>query len=519
MELSNIILSIDVGTQSIRTVLFDLKGSILEIVKTEIDPYFSDKPGWAEQDPEYFWEKLSESTQLLFNTAPILKSQITAVTLTTQRGTLINIDQEGKPLRPAMIWLDQRQAEASHFPKGLTKMSLSIIKLKESVVQSVKNAECNWIRQNQPEIWEKTDKFLFLSGYLTYKLIDKFHDSVANIVGYVPFDYKKQQWAKENNIVSKMFPIEREKLPLLFKPSEILGNITHEASLLTGIPEGLPLIAAAADKASEVLGSGVISPDVACLSYGTTATVQTVQKNYVEVLNFLPPYPGAIFNTYHTEIMIYRGFWMINWFKKQFGHREKRISKKTGIPPEQLFDDMIKDIPPGSMGLTLQPYWSPGVRKPGTEAKGAIIGFGDVHTRAHIYRAILEGLAYALKEGLIRTEKKTHTNIQKIIVSGGGSQSEMAMQLTADIFDLPVVRPSIYETSALGAAINAAMGMHYFDTYEQAIEAMCHAGKTFYPIPENRDLYNKLYHRIYKKMYGRLERLYHEIREITGYPE
>jgi len=210
---------------------------------------------------------------------------------------------------------------------------------------------------------------------------------------------------------------------------------------------------------------------------------------------------------------------MINWFKKQFGHREKRISKKTGIPPEQLFDDMIKDIPPGSMGLTLQPYWSPGVRKPGTEAKGAIIGFGDVHTRAHIYRAILEGLAYALKEGLIRTEKKTHTNIQKIIVSGGGSQSEMAMQLTADIFDLPVVRPSIYETSALGAAINAAMGMHYFDTYEQAIDAMCHAGKTFYPIPENRDLYNKLYHRIYKKMYGRLERLYHEIREITGYPE
>lgn len=519
MELSNIILSIDVGTQSIRAVLFDLKGHILEIAKTEIEPYYSDKPGWAEQEPDYFWEKLSETTQQLFETAPIFKSQITVVTLTTQRGTVINLDREGKPLRPAMIWLDQRQAEATHFPNRLTKMGLGIMKLKESVIQSVKNGECNWIKQNQPEIWEKTAKYLFLSGFLTYKLIGQYSDSVANIVGYVPFDYKKQQWAKDHDIISKMFPIERSKLPNLVKPSELLGTISKEAFLQTGIPEGLPLIAAAADKASEVLGSGVIAPEVACLSYGTTATVQTVQKQYVEVLNFLPPYPGAIFNTYHTEIMIYRGFWMINWFKKQFGHREKRISKKTGIPSEQLFDDMIKDIPPGSMGLTLQPYWSPGVRKPGTEAKGAIIGFGDVHTRAHIYRAILEGLAYALKEGLQRTEKKTHTKIRKIIVSGGGSQSEMAMQLTADIFDLPVEKPSLYETSALGAAINAAMGMGYFETYEQAIAAMCHTGKTYYPIPANRDLYKKLYHRIYKKMYGRLRRLYHEIRDITGYPE
>lgn len=518
MELSNIILSIDVGTQSIRAILFDLKGNILNSVKTEIKPYYSVKPGWAEQDPNYFWKKLADSTHQLFDSSPYLKSQITALTLTTQRGTLINVNKKGKPIRPAIIWLDQRQAEVTHFPKGLSKMMLQLLNLKKSVNQSIKNAECNWIQQNQPEIWEKTDKFLFLSGYLTYKLIDKFHDSVANIVGYVPFDYKKQQWANEKNTVSKMFPIERNKLPVLFKPSEILGYVTKEASSITGIPAGLPLIAAAADKASEVLGSGVIAPEIACLSYGTTATVQTVQRKYMEVQNYLPPYPGAIFNTFHTEIMIYRGFWMINWFKKQFGHKEKKQAKKTGTPVEHLFDKMIKDIPPGSMGLTLQPYWSPGVRKPGTEAKGAIIGFGDVHTRAHIYKAILEGLAYALKEGLQRTEKKTKTKIIKIIVSGGGSQSEIAMQLTADIFNLPVVRPSIYETSALGAAINAAMGMHYFDSYEQAIESMCHPGITFYPIPENRDIYEKLYHRIYKKMYGRLKYLYHELKEITGYP-
>lgn len=514
----HLILSIDVGTQSVRTVVFDIKGNMVAFEKTEIKPYFSLQPGWAEQHPEYFWEQLSITSQRLFHHHPQLHEQIKVVTLTTQRGTVVNLDKEAKPLRPAIVWLDQRLAEANHFPNGLTKFGLSLLKIRESVIQSVKNGESNWIRQNQPEIWEKTHKYLFLSGYLTYKMIGQFHDSVANIVGYVPFDYKTHQWADENDMVSKMFPVELDKLPKLFKPSEVLGVITHETCIQTGIPQGIPLIAAAADKACEVLGSGVMTSDVACLSYGTTATVQTVQTKYKEVLNYLPPYPGAISNTFHTEIMIYRGFWMINWFKKQFGHKEKKIAKKTGVPTEQLFDEMIKDIPPGSMGLTLQPYWSPGVRKPGIEAKGAIIGFGDVHTRAHIYRAILEGLAYALREGLERTERKTNTKIKKVIVSGGGSQSEIAMQLTADIFNLPVEKPSIYETSALGAAINAAVGMKFFKTYEEAINSMCHSGKTYMPIEVNQKKYNQLYKKIYKKMYGKLGGLYKEIRNIINYP-
>lgn len=519
MEQDHLILSIDVGTQSVRTIVFNIKGKIVALEKTEIKPYFSVQPGWAEQHPVYFWDQLCNTSQRLFYQHPQLKEQISVVTLTTQRGTVVNLDQKAKPLRPAIVWLDQRLAKADHFPNGLTKFGLSLIKMREAVKQSVKNGESNWIRQNQPDIWEKTHKYLFLSGYLTHKMIGQFHDSLANIVGYVPFDYKKHQWADEKKIISKMFPIEKEKLPQLFKPSETLGNITQEAATQTGIPAGLPLIAAAADKACEVLGSGVMSSDTACLSYGTTATLQTVQKKYKEVINYLPPYPGAISNMFHTEIMIYRGFWMINWFKKQFGHKEKKLAKKTGVAVEQLFDAMIQSIPPGSMGLTLQPYWSPGVRKPGIEAKGAIIGFGDVHTRAHIYRAILEGLAYALREGLELTERRTNTKIKKIIVSGGGSQSEIAMQLTADIFNLPVEKPSIYETSALGAAINAAVGMHYFDTYTKAIESMCHTGNTYLPNAVNQKIYNELYFRVYKKMYGKLRGLYKEIRDIIGYPK
>ncbi|NOZ36398.1 MAG: carbohydrate kinase [Chlorobi bacterium] len=519
MAKTELILSIDVGTQSVRAVIIDLKGNITDIKKTVIEAYYSNQPGWAEQYPDYFWKNLSETCRKLFSKTVISKTDIKAVTLTTQRGTVVNSDINGKPLRPAISWLDQRQAKVHKYPKGLARTSLRMINMKEAVTHAVKNAECNWIIQNQPEIWEKTDKFIYLSGWLTYKLTGNFTDSVGNMVGYMPFDYKRQRWASENHRNTKMFPVSADKLCSLVKPGEILGYITKETEKLTGIPEGLPLFAAASDKASEVLGSGVYTPEVACLSYGTTATVQTTHKNYYEVIPFFPAYPGAIQDYFNTEIMIFRGFWMVNWFKEEFGYKEIEIAEQKGLEPEQIFDEMIKDIPPGSMGLTLQPYWSPGVKVPGTEAKGAIIGFGDVHTRAHIYRAILEGLAYALKEGLQRTEKRTKTKIEKIIVSGGGSQSEQAMQMTADIFNLPVEKPHTYETSALGAAINAAVGMNYYNSYEEAVKNMCRTGSRYTPNEKNKIIYEKLYTKVYYKMYGRLKGLYHIIRDITGYPE
>jgi sugar (pentulose or hexulose) kinase len=217
--------------------------------------------------------------------------------------------------------------------------------------------------------------------------------------------------------------------------------------------------------------------------------------------------------------MIFRGFWMVSWFKKEFGLREQGIADERGINPEDLFDELVNDVPPGSMGLMLQPYWSPGVREPGPEAKGSIIGFGDVHTRAHMYRAILEGLAYGLREGKERLERRNKQKITLLRVAGGGSQSDAAMQLTADIFGLPVERPHTYETSGLGAVINAAVGIGVHKDFDTAITQMTRVGERFEPIAENKALYNRLYKDVYLKMYKQLKPLYKTIQDITGYPE
>jgi sugar (pentulose or hexulose) kinase len=164
----------------------------------------------------------------------------------------------------------------------------------------------------------------------------------------------------------------------------------------------------------------------------------------------------------------------------------------------------------------LQPYWSPGLRHPGPEARGAVIGFGDVHTRAHLYRAILEGLAYALREGAERTARRSGIPVTELRVAGGGSRSDAAMQLTADIFGLPASRPHIYEASGLGAAIDAAVGLGLHTDFSAAVAEMTRLGRTFEPDPKAQEIYEGLYHDVYCQMYQRLRPLYERIRRITG---
>jgi len=512
------ILAIDVGTQSVRALLFDPQGHLVHKVRVPIEPYVSPQPGWAEQDPDYFWENLCAACRRLWQEAPVPKDAVAGVALTTQRATMVNVDRDGRPLRPAIVWLDARRTEGQKPIGGLWGLAFRLVGLTDTVAYLQAEAEANWLRTYQPEIWRNTHKYLFLSGYLTYRLVGRFVDSVGCQVGYVPFDYKRLTWARKWDWKWRVVPMDERMLPDLIPPAQELGRITPQAAGETGIPVGLPLIAAAADKACEVLGAGALEPEVACLSYGTTATVNTTSRRYVEVIPLIPPYPSAVPGAYNLEVQIYRGYWMVSWFRREFGLREEQMARERGCAPEDLFDELVEAVPPGSMGLILQPYWSPGLRRPGPEAKGAIIGFGDVHTRAHIYRAILEGLAYALREGLEWTQRRLGVRTREIRVSGGGSQSDAAMQITADIFNLPASRPHIYETAGLGAAIDAAVGLGLHPDFGTAVAEMTRISQTFYPHPETQEMYQALYERVYRRMYRQLRPLYEEIRRITGYP-
>lgn len=518
MPEANYLLAIDNGTQSVRALLFDLQGNLLGKGKVELQPYYSSQPGWAEQDPEYYWQSLAEACRRLWASVDIDKARIAGVSLTTQRGTLINVDEQGRPLRPAMLWLDQRQAAPGPAMRGPWAWLFKLLREEQTIAYFRAQAEANWIAQQQPEVWARTHKFLLLSGFLTHRLCGRYVDSTGSCVAYLPFDYRRLRWAGPRDWKWQAMPVRREMLPKLLPPGELLGHITEQASALTGIPVGLPMIAAASDKACEVLGAGALDAHIACLSYGTTATINTTRADYVETVRHIPPYPAALPGHYNTEVMIFRGFWMVSWFKEQFAHDQRQRALDLGVEVETLFDELVNSVPAGSMGLMLQPFWSPGIREPGLEAKGSIIGFGDVHTRAHLYRAILEGLAYALRQGRERIEQRTGTPITRLRVSGGGSQSDAAMQLTADIFGLPAERPHLYETSGLGAAIDCAVGLGLHADFASAVAAMTRVGQVFMPQPEAQARYERLYRQVYLRMYRQLRPLYRSIREITGYP-
>lgn len=512
------ILAIDNGTQSVRGLIFDLRGNLIAKSRVPIVNYRSDAPGLAELDPESFWEAVCQACHLLWQMEGVRKEALVGVAITTQRSTLINLDTNGRPLRPAMVWLDQRRTPGLKPVGGLWGLGFWLTGMTETVAYLQAEAEANWIRNYQPEIWRHTSKFLFLSGYLTFRMTGKYTDSAGCQVGYVPFDYKKLGWASSSDWKWQAVPMKPEILPDLVQPAGLLGEITKIAADATGIPEGLPLIAAAADKACEVIGAGCLEPNIACLSYGTTATINITNKKYVEVIPLIPPYPSAVPGAYSLEMSIARGYWMVSWFKREFAQNEQRLAEERGVDAEELFDNLVYEVPPGSLGLTLQPFWSPGIKVPGLEAKGAIIGFGDIHTRSHFYRSILEGVAYALREGGESISKRSRVPITEVRVAGGGSQSKAALQLTADIFGLPVSTPHVYEASGLGAAMDVAVGLGFHRNFKEAVAEMTHTDNHFEPNPIFNRIYNELYQQVYKKMYVRLKPLYESIREITGYP-
>ena len=511
------ILAIDCGTQSLRAIIFSQKGELLERVQIEYEPYFSKHPGWAEQDPELYWNSLAKACQKLKSLNREKFSRIAGIGITSQRGSMVNVDEAGDPLRPAIIWLDQRKARPFFAVKGLLNLGLKMVNLEKLIVGIQAEGKSNWIRQNQSEIWEKTHKYLQLSGFLNARLTGNFIDSVASQIGHIPFSYKKQAWAKKYELTSILFPIEKEKLPQLAVPGEILGTITSRAAEATGLEKGIPVIACGSDKGCETLGAGVITQNMASLSFGTIATVQTTSDKYFEAIKLLPAYPAPVPGLYNSEIEIFRGFWMITWFKKEFAQKEVEQAKQAGIPAEEILNQFLARTKPGAMGLVVQPYWSPGIGQP--KAKGAMIGFGDVHTKSHIYRAVIEGLGFALCEGKEKIEKKSKIKIEKAAVSGGASQSDEICKITADIFNIPMVKGRTHETSGLGAAIITAMGIGMYSSLDEAIANMIKIKRVFEPDQNNVRIYKELYSKVYSKMYKALEPLYSQIQQITGYPK
>lgn len=513
MKNQKLVLTIDFGTQSVRALIINNVGETLAMEKLAYDkPYFSPKPGYAEQDPEYYWEQMKTVTKTLKEKHGQLLKNVSALGITTFRDSAILLDENLKPLRPMILWLDQRQAALKKDVSLIKKIAFAITGMTETIILNRKRTPGIWIQENEPEIWVRTKYYINFSSYIMLKTTGELVDSVANQTGHFPVNFRKRRWHSKNAL-KNIFDIPYHMLCPIKQPGEVLGIISEEVSEETGIPAGLKLYATGTDKGSETIGTGCTSAKMASISYGTASSIEVTNKKYHEPETFLPAYPAPIKDFYQMEVQVYRGYWMVSWFIKEFANNENLEASIVKMATEELLNEKMMEIPPGSEGLVLQPYWGPGLKRP--LAKGAIVGFSDYHTRHHIYRAIIEGIAFALLEGLKGIENKQHQKIEKIRVSGGGSQSDAICQITADIFGRTVERIQTYETASLGTAIAVFLSLGEFNSIEEAIKAMVHPAKSFQPNEENHAKYDYLYKKAYLKIYPRLKHIYKKIKKFS----
>jgi len=500
---------IDGGTQNIKAFIFDEKGNEVYGEACPVTPYFSTQPGFAEQDAEKYLEITEKVTRSVVENSHVPKDELVAVAITSHRSTIVPVDKDGKPVRSAITWLDERKTEGLNLPAGFE--TLTVLK------EYQRRSKFNWLRKYEPENYDKTHIFLTISSYIFHALTGEFKDCSSMIVGLFPYDYAQLQW-HSLEMVYEIFGVEREKLPPLVSPAEIAGTVSEKGAKSFGVPQGLPIIIGAGDKQSELLGAGVINNDIGEVSYGTAAVIELFSAEYIEhpQLDFFT-WGAAIPKHWALEGFVGSGYWMISWFRKEFAKYEEEEAEKLRIAPEDLLNREMKEIPPGSMGLLLLPYWHPRENEP--LSKGAIIGFSGEHTRAHVYRAIIEGIAYELRRLKEVMEEHAGSKIKELRVGGGGSKSSEIMQMTADIFNLPASRVHTSNLAALGAAIDAAVTLNIYHDFPEAVDNMVRVKETFTPHAKNVKIYDRLFNEVYKEIYPALSPLYRKIAEITGYPK
>lgn len=492
----DLIIGIDSGTQSVRVIIFDLHGNVVSFCSEKHAPCITLQNGGVEQDPADIWQSFCRACRQAIADLPCSPSRIAACSITSQRSTMVVVDREGNPLRPAFSWMDQRKNEiiARNLPRRL------------QAIQSL--AKAHWMRLNEPAVYQAAAYFLPVSGWLTQRLCGNFHDCQGSVAGIWPFDIEKLAWSTDLQLY-EAYGIQLEKLPLVFPPGELLGRVKGEAAAETGLPEGLALRAASGDKMCEMLGAGAIRPDQGYITYGSMAGLEVnIPRPFFAPAGEYWTNPAALPGLWNLEFAVQRGYLMLSWFARQFCP----AGDLEGFSGEQTLDREALLVPAGSDGLVVAPYWMPTEIARG--ARSLIIGLDDHHSRAHVYRAVIEGTAYALRQGLERMVQDTRQPLSEIIAGGGGARSDLALQITADIIGLPVWRVQTVDTCSLGAAILAAAGEGLFSSFERAVETMVSRRECFTPDPQRQAFYSEVYQKIFEGIYPSMKNLYERYNDV-----
>jgi xylulokinase len=458
---------IDLGTTGNRSVLFDLQGN--EITKAYREfPTITDELEQAEQNAEDWWQTTQHTMQKALTKAKINPKDILAISVVSQRATLVPLDKDGNSLARAITWMDGRISPSA-------KEHEAIVKQRTSLRRGL------WIKDMQPKVFKKTSKFSTPDAFIYHRLTGKLASDYSNhTFGLLDLETFKlsDQIGDEIGLPVTMWP---EVIP----SGNIIGELTSEAAKQTGLSAGTPVVIGGGDQQCSVVGLGVLQPGGAKLTIGTgTFVVTPVDQITRDPMGVLFCHPHVLPNQWVLEGVIPGSGTILRWFRDQFGHIECAVAERLGRDPYDYIIDQAAQSPPGSKGIILFPFfiWSLGIMK----------GLGFQHSRADIARSILEAVAFTSRF-LIDTMFSAGVSIEKLRVDGGGSRSAVWRQIQCDIINKPCEKTHVDEGTALGAAIIATVAMKLYPTIENGVTAMVHPTQIHTPNPATKDIYASQY--------------------------
>jgi xylulokinase len=489
------LLGIDASTTGVKALLINAGGDVVGTASTEL-PLSTPKPLWSEQNPVDWWEGAAGSIRQVLSDTRISGSDVAAVGLTGQMHGLTLLDESGSVLRPAMLWNDQRTGpQCDEIRERLGKKRLIEITGNDALT-GFTAPKILWVQENEPQVFARARHVLLPKDYVRFRLTGQYATDRAGAAGTLLLDIKTRNWSPE---VLKALDIPAEWLPPTHEGPQVTGHISSQAAGATGLKAGTPVVGGGGDQAAQAVGVGAVKPGIVALTLGTSGVVfASTDQPFIEPEGRLHAFCHAVPGRWHLMGVMLSAAGSLRWYRDT-------------LAPGQDFDTLLApavSVPPGSEGLLFLPYLT-GERTPYPDplARGAFVGLTVRHTQPHLTRAVLEGVAFGLRDSFELMKEAGLAQIDQVRVSGGGAKSPLWRQILADVLDAELVTVNTTEGAAYGAALLAGVGAGVWPDVDTACQATV---KTTGSTSPQADIVAR-----YESSYALYRRLYPDLKSVS----
>ncbi len=493
---SPLVIGLDCGTSACKAVVWDCKGNALARGHSPLE-LITTQPTWHEQSAQSWWAASVQAIRAAVS--QVDSRRLVALCIAPQRETFVPVDEQGQPLTNGILWMDERARELLlSLEQVLGQEDFHRLTGKRLSV-NLTIAKIAWLKQYRPDIFARTYKYLDVHSFLVHRLTGLYCTGWGCADPTGMFDIQNNCWAE--TLVSRL-GIRPGQLPEAYPPGAIVGTVVPAAAEACGLPTGLTVVVGIGDGQASGLGVNITSPGDAYLSLGTSVVSGTYSDQYI----FNPAFrtmTGGLQGTYLLETVLLGGGYTLSWFMEKMARQPDKGADNL----QDHYDQAASEVPPGSEGLVVVPYWN-SVLGPYWDpaASGIIVGWRGIHQLAHLYRAILEGIAFEQRLGTLGVEEALGRPVQRYIAIGGGAKSNLWCQIIADITNKPVFRAANTDATALGAGILAAAAMGCYSNAREAAQEMTHIfPQPVEPDSSRHDFYNRLFEEVYRPLFPALQ--------------